>query len=688
MKKMKLNIQLFANGAIEFPINKGLQGKIEWSSTSNGIEANSSTVTATLYARVTSNSAWGPDWNVTINIAGNTKNQSSWSPSPVVNTSWKSMLSHTYTVQHDDTGHANCWIGGSIQGPSGTTVANSFSEGGSYVTLDYIPRATQCPKINGYIENSVTVNLNPSSNTFTHTLEYEYPTGTRHTLGAGKSQITFTLGTEYYSYISGNNNFVDLPIFLKTYQNNTLVGSETSNTMTAMIDDNLNYPVITEFTMVDTNQETINLTGNSTKFISGYSKLDVSVTANYKNGALPSYLSLYQEPKGANGQWGNLGTFYASNGLIIDGNKTTIKGIVPTYDSQRIYIAIVTDNRYNGSDENKVISSIEDLTESSLYYPNILDYFPIYLVPDSQLENSGISFNRPQIFSDQIYVTFIGEFWNSDFGESINSLTIKWRVRENNGIWSNEQTLVKDTDYFFILTSGNKTTFCTNSSGSLSGTGSGIELTNPLSEDGKWNYLSNYQIEITFTDKLSKQVITRNIHSTVPIYDWWQTEEGEKYFEINGHLMVNEKEILPSQERKIFTFTSNTYQFSLSNNMNDYPIDAIKGVGLGISTSNGNIVIGKGISIIKISANIFIERLNTAAYLWAFIKHNNSTSNMPSSIISGSTHYGTANITECVLFVSEGDTIGLRIDNPSYATAAPVVRGSWSNTYITLEVIQ
>ena len=52
MKFMKLNIQLFASGTIEFPASGYLQGKIEWSS-SGDVSTQKSLVTSSLYARRT-----------------------------------------------------------------------------------------------------------------------------------------------------------------------------------------------------------------------------------------------------------------------------------------------------------------------------------------------------------------------------------------------------------------------------------------------------------------------------------------------------------------------------------------------------------------------------------------------------------------------------------------------------------
>ena len=60
-----------ASGTINFSSNNSnLAGKIEWSSSSNGTNANSSNVTATLYVRRTNNYTTTGTWTGTLNIGG------------------------------------------------------------------------------------------------------------------------------------------------------------------------------------------------------------------------------------------------------------------------------------------------------------------------------------------------------------------------------------------------------------------------------------------------------------------------------------------------------------------------------------------------------------------------------------------------------------------------------------------
>lgn len=519
MKRMKLNIQLFANGEIEFPISRTLQGKIVWSSTSNGSVANSSNVTAKLYARMTSSYAMGPDWTAKININGSDSTKTSWDgKSLVVGTTWKEVHSYTLNnISHNSDGTKTIEISGSIKGPSGTTVANKISQGSSNVKLDTILRAVDCPRIEGEIPIEFIADLRPYSD-FTFKFYFADSNNTRHLIGEGTGNITISLGTSYYQYVPSNTNLVEYPLYLQTYtKNGTLIG-ETQNKLILKINPSINKPTISNIVFSDQNSITYSLTGDRSKLISGYSSVTITADTTYKNGALPNDILIYQAPKVDNklvflGQYSN------------SSNEIEIIDFVPTYDINRIYYIIPIDSRLN----------YPEPSTSNSYIPNILNYEPVKLLPSVDFEK-GYEISRPSPYSDQMYIKFIGSYWNSDFGSTSNSLTIQWKVKEQTGVWSDWINLSK----YNISTSNNVTTFASSSDGYSTG----ITITNPLSSDGKWDYLENYNFELKFTDKLSEVPISTNVESTVPIYEWWQDSNKENYFNVNGELLINNANIL------------------------------------------------------------------------------------------------------------------------------------------------
>ncbi len=205
----------------------------------------------------------------------------------------------------------------------------------------------------------------------------------------------------------------------------------------------------------------------------------------------------------------------------------------------------------------------------------------------------------------------------------------------------------------------------------------------------------SFEIEIQVTDAFDTYTSKKSVDIGKPLFFISDNLEcigvncvpppnatpGSIHFE-NGH------KITPQDERRIWTFTSDTYNFPLSNEFNDYPITAILGVGRGVSLKNGKVVIGDDIQIIKISACLFLEAVQDISYIWAFVSKNGSTTDNPSAILGGGSYFNTMVFSERLMFVNKNDEIGINISNPSYQTRTPTVRGGWAHSYITIEIVK
>lgn len=135
-----------ASGTINFSSNNSyLAGKIEWSSTSNGSNANSSNVTATLYIRRTNNYTTTGTWTGVLNIGGEEK---SFSIHTSVSSGWVRMQGFTKTIGHNNDGSGSCWISGYCNGPSGTSMSGTTVTGSQTVTLDKIARYLSITQFN------------------------------------------------------------------------------------------------------------------------------------------------------------------------------------------------------------------------------------------------------------------------------------------------------------------------------------------------------------------------------------------------------------------------------------------------------------------------------------------------------------------------------------------------------------
>ena len=128
-----------ASGTIKLGSNKAnLEGRINWSSSSNGSNANTSNVWAEIQIRRNDGYTTTGIWNGSLNIGGQ---EQSFSVHTSVSSSWITMKSFTkYNVPHNDDGSGSCGISGYCNGPSGTSMAGATVNGSQTVTLDKIAR--------------------------------------------------------------------------------------------------------------------------------------------------------------------------------------------------------------------------------------------------------------------------------------------------------------------------------------------------------------------------------------------------------------------------------------------------------------------------------------------------------------------------------------------------------------------
>ena len=128
-----------ASGTINLGSNKSnLEGRINWSSSSNGSNANTSNVWAEIQVRRNDGYTTTGTWNGALNIGGE---EQRFSVHTSMNTGWITMKSFTkYNVPHSDNGSGSCYISGYCNGPSGTSMAGATVSGSQTVTLDKIAR--------------------------------------------------------------------------------------------------------------------------------------------------------------------------------------------------------------------------------------------------------------------------------------------------------------------------------------------------------------------------------------------------------------------------------------------------------------------------------------------------------------------------------------------------------------------
>ena len=161
---------------------------------------------------------------------------------------------------------------------SGTTYASSQT-----FTLPTIPRASSVSCSTANIGSNATITINRASTSFTHTLTYSFGSlsGTIATK-TSSTNISWTIPTTFYGQIPNSKSGTGT-ITCDTYSGSTLIGSK-STSFTATVSESASKPTLSP-TAVDSNNTTIALTGNSSKFIKYYSNASVATGAKARNSA-------------------------------------------------------------------------------------------------------------------------------------------------------------------------------------------------------------------------------------------------------------------------------------------------------------------------------------------------------------------------------------------------------------------
>ena len=191
--------------------------------------------------------------------------------------------SKTVTVELNLKGYTSGGGGG-----SGWSVADSRE-----ITLTHIPRASTIGAADAYIGAVSTVSVVRRSTAYTHTVAYSFGSLSGYLDAAGshsdtavkltQSSIPFTLPAAFYEEIPNAKSGV-CTLTCKTYSGTTQIGDAQSCTFTATAKKALCAPQVSG-TVVDTNAETVALTGDENKLVRFMSAARCTITATAKNGA-------------------------------------------------------------------------------------------------------------------------------------------------------------------------------------------------------------------------------------------------------------------------------------------------------------------------------------------------------------------------------------------------------------------
>lgn len=264
-----------------------IDGRIVWSSESNGTVKNSSKVTAELQLMKPNKATTTGTWTGSFTVGAKTVEVSKFL---AVGGDWVTIETIATTVSHKADGTGTCYLQAKIDGPSSTTVRGSSTTGSTNVTLDKIARFATILSGEDFTDEG-----NP-------TITYSNPAGS----AVSRLQACISLdGT------SADVPFRDIPLTGKSYtfelttaERNTLRNATpNSNTLEVKFCIRSTIDGVTEpdsvkatmsivnakpsvsFSVLDTNEATIALTGNNRDLIAFHSIAEVTLTASAKKGA-------------------------------------------------------------------------------------------------------------------------------------------------------------------------------------------------------------------------------------------------------------------------------------------------------------------------------------------------------------------------------------------------------------------
>lgn len=397
----------------------------------------------------------------------------------------------TITVQHNNDGTAGN-VGFTLKGSVYYNYDNSYN--GS-IGLTTIPRASEISSVSTVnIGEKATISVNRKSSSFTHTITYLFGnlSGTVVTKSSSTS-IQWTIPNDFYTQIPNSKSGTGT-LYITTYNGNTQIGDRKSKQFTVTTNESLCIPTI-EASIQDINNDTYALTQNRSYFINGHSTVEVTYTTTAKNSSTISQVD--------------------ANGLVMSGSPFT-------YTSRQNDVSqiVVTskDSRGYSNSQTFVSGTLSPSVQGDYYF---ISYVPL---------TSNISVSRVSPTSDELTLSFSGNYYNGTFGAQNNTLTLSWKYREYNPYnptdWETitANTLVLGTD--FVLKDNSY----------HSGTNADYE--GEISLGHLFDYRKDYEILFIASDKLENVSVIALGHKGIPVINW-----GKDFFNVNGDIRCYNKSV-------------------------------------------------------------------------------------------------------------------------------------------------
>lgn len=368
--------------------NQYIKYRIEATVNSQNVTNNTSNVTVKVFCWRT-NTGYETYGSGTCYCAINGGNYSaSITPSQRITSGGIYLFSRTLDIPHNDDGTKTLSTSAYIDHVQFDSNSNSAN-----FTLTTIPRKSSVTCNSFNIGDSTTINISRASSSFTHTVKYVYG-NLSGTIAEKTSEtsIGWTPPTTFYGQIpNGTTGYGS--VICETYSGNTLIGTSTAN-FNAYAKQSDCIPDVTA-TIIDTNESTIALTGDSSRLIKYLSKPKVTMTATAKNSATI---------KTRNINWSGESSQSASE--YIFSNGVTSPSVIVSATDSRGYTKSVN----------------YDLSNLWIEYV--------------KLAFSSITMSRPESTSSTATIKVSGNYFNGSLGAVENSFTLRYRYKQEGGTYT------------------------------------------------------------------------------------------------------------------------------------------------------------------------------------------------------------------------------------------------------------
>lgn len=409
---IKLNIQLFASASnsVNLTASSGNKATLTASFTENSTSTanNTSNITCTASFKMTQGSfaqqftpkleIYWHDNNNNTDVLIASKDVTDCSRNQTVTASG----TQDFTHKADGTlsGYAKAvWTKG-----GGSYVPNSGNVSTANTVLTIIPRATATPTVNANVGVAYTINLNPASSSFKHTLRYTFGSLTNQTIASNvTNSYNWTMPNSFYAQIGSTAKSKTGTLYVDTYSGSSLVGT-TSATFTANTIESQARPNVTISSVVDTNSTTTALTGSSSKIVLNASTAKVTYSVSSPSSANITKITV--------------------NGTSVSTSSTNYSVTKP---SSGTFTVVATDSRGYTRTATYTVSS-----------GNIVNYVPLSITSANVKRTSDVTSNRATL-------TINGNYSGVNFGTTSNTLTLQYK--KGSGSWTNLTPTISGTTY-------------------------------------------------------------------------------------------------------------------------------------------------------------------------------------------------------------------------------------------------